>query len=76
MCDGVNGMKKVWINGEEREFLDALTLLEMIESLGIMEKVMAAAVNTQIIKQAEWGAFIPKAGDRIELLQFVGGGER
>ena len=35
---------------------------------------MAAAVNMNIVKKDEWSSFIPKNDDKIELLQFVGGG--
>ena len=35
---------------------------------------MAAAVNMNIVKKDDWNSFIPKNDDKIELLQFVGGG--
>jgi sulfur carrier protein len=39
-----------------------------------MEKVMAAAVNMEIVKKEDWDKKTLKEGDKIELLQFVGGG--
>ena len=62
------------INGETKEFDDSLTLQDIITNLQIENKVMAAAVNMNIVKKDEWSSFIPKNDDRIELLQFVGGG--
>ncbi|MGM0518595.1 MAG: sulfur carrier protein ThiS [Campylobacterota bacterium] len=62
------------INGEKKEFEKALSLQEIIESLNIEDKVMAAAVNMEIIKKENWSSFNPKQNDKIELLQFVGGG--
>jgi sulfur carrier protein len=35
---------------------------------------MAAAVNMNIVKKDDWNNFTPKENDKIELLQFVGGG--
>jgi sulfur carrier protein len=35
---------------------------------------MASAVNMEIVKKENWNNFIPKDNDKIELLQFVGGG--
>lgn len=67
-------MKRLWINGERREFEESLTLLEVMEALAIADKVMAAAVNTEIVKQESWARFVPQEGDKIELLHFVGGG--
>jgi sulfur carrier protein len=62
------------INGDEKSFDEASTLQLIIESLKIEDKVMAAAVNMEIVKKENWKSFIPKENDKIELLQFVGGG--
>ena len=62
------------INGETKEFENGNTLQFIIESLKIEDKVMAAAVNMEIVKKDQWNNFIPKENDKIELLQFVGGG--
>lgn len=62
------------INGETKEFEDSFSLQDIITNLQIENKVMAAAVNMNIVKKDEWSSFIPKNKDKIELLQFVGGG--
>ncbi|MFA6742138.1 MAG: sulfur carrier protein ThiS [Arcobacteraceae bacterium] len=62
------------INGEIKEFSDDSTLQNIITNLQIENKVMAAAVNMNIVKKDDWNNFIPKKDDKIELLQFVGGG--
>jgi len=62
------------INGETKEFEDNQTLEYIIKSLEIEDKVMAAAVNMEIVKKDQWDEFIIKNDDKIELLQFVGGG--
>ena len=62
------------VNGETKEFQDDLTLQNIITNLQIEDKVMAAAVNMNIVKKDDWNSFIPKNDDKIELLQFVGGG--
>ena len=62
------------INGETKEFQEGSTLLDILKSLSLEQKVMAAAVNMQIVKQESWESFKPKNGDRLELLDFVGGG--
>ena len=65
---------KLIINGETKEFSDGFSLQNIITDLQIDSKVMAAAVNMNIIKKDDWNNFIPKNDDKIELLQFVGGG--
>jgi len=65
---------KIIINGEDKIFDEGTTLLNIITSLKIEDKVMAAAVNMEIVKKDQWADFTPKENDKIELLQFVGGG--
>ena len=62
------------INGENKIFNEGNSLKDIIISLQIEDKVMAAAVNMDIVKKDTWDSFIPKENDKIELLQFVGGG--
>jgi sulfur carrier protein len=62
------------INGEEKNFQEGISLQEIITSLKIEDKVMAAAVNMEIVKKNEWTTYKPENDDKLELLQFVGGG--
>lgn len=62
------------VNGEMREFADGTTLGALIRSLGLEAKVMAAAVNMEIVKQENWDRANLNEGDSVELLDFVGGG--
>lgn len=64
----------VKVNGESREMKDGATLYDVIHTLGLEERVMAAAVNMQIVKQDVWKSAVLNDGDAIELLDFVGGG--
>lgn len=65
---------KLQVNGKELFFENPITINALIKSLNIEGKVMATAVNMEIIKEQEWGYFMPKDGDKIEMLDFVGGG--
>ena len=67
-------MINVIINGEEKQYKDEITLIDMMNELGIADQVMAAAVNMNIVKQALWNEHVLNDGDKIELLDFVGGG--
>ncbi|GGD41990.1 hypothetical protein GCM10012288_15240 [Malaciobacter pacificus] len=62
------------VNGETKDFNENSTLQNIITDLQIEDKVMAAAVNMNIVKKDDWNNFTPKENDKIELLQFVGGG--
>ncbi len=62
------------INGETKEFENEITLAKLLQELSLDGKVMAAAVNMNIVKQNEWDSYILKDSDKLELLDFVGGG--
>jgi len=65
---------KLIINGEEKIFEKEKSLEEILKDLSIEDKAMAIAVNMDIVKKDKWKSFIPKDGDKIEILSFVGGG--
>ncbi len=65
---------QIKVNGETREMVEGSTMLDLIRSLGLEERVMASALNMEIVKQEAWNSTKLKEGDTIELLDFVGGG--
>ena len=65
---------KLIINGQEKEFKDSATLQDVLSELSLDGKVMAAAVNMDIVKQDQWDKYKLENGDKLELLDFVGGG--
>lgn len=62
------------VNGNKKEMNDNCTLMILIKNLQLEDKVMAVAVNMQIIKQDKWSKCILKDTDCVELLDFVAGG--
>ncbi len=62
------------VNGQEKKFEEELSLEELLKELSLIGKVMAAAVNMEIVKQDHWHTYILKDDDKVELLDFVGGG--
>jgi len=65
---------KIKINGIEKIIPENTTIKELLSSLGILEKTMAVAVNMKIIKKDNWDKYIFKENDKVEALNFVGGG--
>lgn len=65
---------KIIVNGQEQVYDNRLTLAELLQKLALEDKVMAAAVNMNIVKQDQWASHILEDGDKLELLDFVGGG--
>jgi len=62
---------KVVVNGKEIE-TSAQTLSTLIEELGA--RPAAVEVNLEIVKKTDYQHFALRDGDRVEIVQFVGGG--
>lgn len=65
---------QIVINGDEKKVEEGVTLGVLLTQLGLQDKVMAAAVNMNIVKQDQWPKHSLHDGDKLELLDFVGGG--
>jgi len=62
------------VNGQEKKIDDNITIGDLLKVLNLEGKVMAAAVNMDIVKQDSWNTHKLNNGDTLELLDFVGGG--
>ncbi|MEO1102021.1 MAG: sulfur carrier protein ThiS [Pseudomonadota bacterium] len=65
---------KIVLNGEEMSIEDGLTLKELVERLADDPRGVAIERNLEIVPRGEHGSILLEAGDRLELVQFVGGG--
>ena len=62
------------VNGNERTIEEGATVLDLLKKLDLEGKVMAAAINMEIVKQDQWDTHKLVDSDKLELLDFVGGG--
>jgi thiamine biosynthesis protein ThiS len=62
------------INGENRAFPSADTLAALVEQLGMKSDRVAVELNRNIVPRSEWAQTSLSDGDRLEIVQFVGGG--
>ena len=68
---------KLQINGEQREFGDMpspVTLLALVEKLGMKSDRVAIELNRDIAPRDRWNETTLKDGDQLEIVHFVGGG--
>lgn len=64
---------KIILNGKEKE-IHVETISSLLQELEIEDKVMAAAVNMDVVKKENWQEYKLSENDKVEFLQFVGGG--
>ena len=62
------------VNGEPREIRTGTTVAELIAGLGLMGRRVAVAVNREVVPRAAHARRALRPGDRIEILEAVGGG--
>ena len=64
----------LFINGESRTIPVVSNLLELVQHLEIGENRIAVELNKNIIRRKDWAETPVHDGDRVEIVQFVGGG--
>ena len=62
------------INGEKRSFEAPLTLIVLLQLLSMKTDRVAVELNSEILPRDQWAAHHLAEGDRLEIVQFVGGG--
>ena len=67
-------MIKATVNGEPRELPDTTTILAFLETLDINLRMVAVAHNGEVLRRDELPNVTIQDGDRIEIVQAVGGG--
>lgn len=64
---------RIQVNGEPRE-VAAATVLALVEELGLDVRKVAVERNLEIVPRSLHATTALVEGDRLELVQFVGGG--
>jgi len=64
----------IQLNGESREVPDGLTLAALVEWLKLPADRVAVERNLEIVPRGQWLETLVGAGDRLEVVHFVGGG--
>ncbi len=62
------------LNGEKTDIQDNLTVEGLLNHLEIETARVAVEVNLNIIKKNDFQSCVLKDGDKIEIVNFVGGG--
>jgi len=64
----------ITLNGQSKELMASVNLKEVIDRFSQKSKYVVAEVNGNIIKRPDWSTKTIVDGDRIELVNIVGGG--
>ena len=64
----------VVLNGERADIDDGATVTELVSSLVASRKGVAVAVNGEVVPRSTWNERHLDDGDKVEVLNAVGGG--
>jgi len=65
---------QITINGEPRDLVESLSVEELLRTLAVPAGRVAVEVNEEVVAREAYAARRLAAGDRIEIVHFVGGG--
>ena len=64
----------ITVNGEVRKVTEGVSVEDLLQQLGLQSGRVAIERNLEIFPRAQWAETKIAAGDRYEIVQFVGGG--
>ena len=65
---------QIVVNGESREIPQGSGIPALLLQLGLPNDRVAIERNREILPRPQWAKTLVEAGDRYEIVQFVGGG--
>lgn len=65
---------QITLNGEKREFGEAQTVSELVQTLQLSDQRIAVELNKEIVRKKDWESTILSNADKVEIVHFVGGG--
>jgi sulfur carrier protein len=65
---------KLLLNGETREFEGPLTVAGLLGAIGLADRRVAVELNQAIVPRGRHATQALADGDRIEIIQAIGGG--
>ena len=67
-------MIAIVLNGEAKEIAAGQSILDLVLSLNLPSDRLAVEHNLKIVKRDQWNKQRLQDGDKVEIVQFVGGG--
>jgi len=74
MSDAARETRELEVNGRPHALPAGRTVAALVEDLGFAGRRVAVAVNREVVPRSQYPQRRLEAGDRVEILQAVGGG--
>jgi sulfur carrier protein len=66
--------KQILVNGESKDLKSEDKLDQWIQTLDLPHLNVAVAINSEVVPRSQWSQILVHEGDKIEIIQAVGGG--
>ena len=67
-------MAKIQLNGDPYEVNGGTNLIQLLNKLKIQKNKVAIEVNGEIVEKNKYPEIILNKNDKVEIVQFIGGG--
>ena len=64
----------IYINGKSKNIKDEQSVLSLLQLLNLNKNNIAVEINREIISKSDYNIYIIKENDKIEIVNFIGGG--
>ena len=65
---------EIFVNGESRQVEDSFSALQLLESMELVGKRLALEINEEIVPKSRHAEYLIAAGDKVEIVNAIGGG--
>jgi len=65
---------EIFLNGKTRKVEKTCNIANLLKELALENKRLAVEVNLEIIPRSQFDTYIFSKGDRVEIVQAIGGG--
>lgn len=74
MDSGISVLMRIQVNGQDHELSGPTTLARLVERLGLDARKIAIERNLEIVPRSTYEQTALHDGDKLEIVNFVGGG--
>lgn len=67
---------EIQLNGETCSFNEGITVAMLLDELAIRTEKVAVEINLEILEKGDFQSRLLQEGDRVEVMSFIGGGQR
>ena len=67
-------MIDIVVNGKEKQVDGAISLQDLLETLGLSNERIAIEINKHVVRKKDWANTTVQNEDKLEIIHFVGGG--